>query len=62
MHVDDAVHPVSVHLLHQNIEQAKTGVYPQNLVFPHHVRQSERVAYRIYTNPGHAEGLDATKS
>ena len=45
MHVDDAVHPVSVHLLHQPIEQAKSGVNPQNLAVPHQVWQSARVAF-----------------
>ena len=36
MHVAVVVQAVSVHLLHQYVPQAKSGVNPQNLAVPHH--------------------------
>ena len=60
MHVAAAVQILSVHLLHQYVPQAKSGVYPQNLEVPHHVRHKASVAYEIYTKPRQVEGLDPT--
>ena len=58
MHVDYVRHVLSVHLLHQNIPQAKSGVYPQNFAFPHHKWHSARVALLIYANPEQYVGFD----